>query len=325
MNISQLDLDDDAALIAAYHVEYAANLEARPDWVGVGEQTRILGWRSDDGWDNRLLGAWDEGKLCGFAASMTAEDTPDTAWVLAWVDPAHQRQGLGTALVWAAELASPSSATRFVSSAYRASQDDIKPLVHRFAGPLGYELATTETVVKLHLDSADLNDSPVAAGYEVLTYLNGVPEQFREQVARIKGLVDAEAPNGTLGWDATAVTPEEYIKEIGFWLAEGSTVFESIAVDVQGSVVAWTCIVAPSDIARPAQIEGTLVVADHRGRGLGAAVKIACLRRVKLQLAAEYVKTSSDDANIWMKDINAKIGFTPVETMAIMKKQRVLP
>lgn len=289
---------------------------------GVDEETRILGWRSDDGWDNRLLGAWDQGQLLGFAASMTEKDTPDTTWVFAWVNPAHQREGVGTALVQAAESASPESATRFVSSAYRAHQDEIEPLVRRFVGPLGYELATTETVVKLHLGSASLAMPQVADGYEVCTYLNGIPEQFREQVGHIKGLVDAEAPNGTLGWNPTPVTPEDYTKEMNLWLAQGDAVFESIATDDHGDVVAWTCIVAPTDRALPAQIEGTLVLSEHRGNGLGAAVKIACLREVKQHGATDYIKTSSDDTNIWMQAINANIGFEPGETMAIMQKPR---
>lgn len=253
---------------------------------------------------------------------MTERDTPDTTWVFAWVDPAHQQQGVGTALVQAAENASPESATRFVSSAYRAHPADIEPLIRRYAGPLGYELATTETVVKLHLGSADLTIPQVADGYKVCTYLNGIPERFREEVGQIKGMVDAEAPNGTLGWSPTPVTPEEYAKEMNLWLAQGDTVFESISTDFHGDIVAWTCIVAPADRARPAKIEGTLVLSEHRGNGIGAVVKIACLREVKLQGAADYIKTSSDDSNIWMQAINANIGFQPVETMAIMQKQR---
>lgn len=92
MNITPLDLADNATLAAAYQIERAANIEARPNWKGVDEETRILGWQSDDGWDNRLLGAWDQGQLLGFAASMTEKDTPDTTWVLAWVNPTHQKE-----------------------------------------------------------------------------------------------------------------------------------------------------------------------------------------------------------------------------------------
>lgn len=322
MRIHSLDLSDDEVLASAYRIECAANEHTRPGWLGRGEEARTLGWRADDGWNNRLVGAWDGAILLGFAASMTSDDVPDTTWILVWVHPEHQGLGLGTALERAAERDSPPSTARFVTSVYRPTLESIAALAQRFLTPLGYSVATTETVVELDVVSADLTPPPAVDDYAVYTYVDGVPERFREQVGQIKGLVDAEAPNGALGWGETAVSAAEYAQEIDLWKAQGFTAIESIATDAHGDVAAWTCLVSFGAGARPADIEGTLVLTQHRGRGLGAAVKLACLQRAKELGSIRHVRTSSDDQNIWMRAINDSIGFVPVESEVLFQKLR---
>lgn len=322
MQIRPLNIDDDQAMSDAYFIECAANQQVRPGWAPLSMEARILGWRADDGWRNHLVGAWEGTTLLGFAAGMNAADTPDTTWVLAWVSPKYQNAGIGTALVRAAEDMSQKSTKRFISSAYRSSTGEIEELTRHFSQPLGYVLATTETVVELDLREIRMPSANAVDGYDIYTHVNGVPEQFREQVGQIKGMVDAEAPNGDLGWVESPVSPAEYASEIGLWVAQGHTVFESIAVDPNGSVAAWTCLLAAADANRPAQIEGTLVVAKHRGRGLGAAVKLASLTQAGKLGNVHKVRTSSDDQNVWMRSINTNLGFLPVETEIIIQKER---
>ena len=321
MELRPLDPLDDDAMAAAYTVECATNQKAQPGWVPLGLEARILGWRAVNGWRNNLTGAWSGTTLLGFAAAMTADDTPDVTWVFAWVDPGHQGSGIGSALVRAAEAAAPESTTRFVASASRARPADIQAFSLRFAGPLGYSPATTETVVELDLGQALLPEPEEAGGYTISTYVNGVPEQFRRQVGRIKGLVDAQAPNGDLHWSETPVSLEEYAREIQTWSAQGYTVFESLAVDTDGNVAAWTCLLAAADSGRPAHVEGTLVLTGHRGRRLGTLVKLACLREVAGTGTVHTVRTSSDDQNVWMRSINDQLGFIPVETEIILQKE----
>lgn len=320
MQIRTLNVDDDQAMSAAFFIECAATQQARPGWEPVSQDARILGWRADDGWRNHLLGAWDGTTLLGFAAGMNAADTPETTWVLVWVAPKYQRAGIGTALVRAIEGTSQDSTTRFTSSAYRSSTNEIDELTRRFSQPLGYALATTETVVELDLRKTRLPEPNAVDGYEIYTYVNGVPEQFREKIGQIKGRVDAEAPNGDLGWAETTVSPAEYASEIELWVAQGHTVFESIAVDLTGSVAAWTCLLSAAEENRPAQIEGTLVVAKYRGQGLGAAIKLASLTQAAKLTDMHKVRTSSDDENVWMRSINSTLGFLPVETEIILQK-----
>ncbi len=212
--------------------------------------------------------------------------------------------------------------SRFVASAYRPTASEIEGLARNFAQPLGYTCATTETVVELDLLTAELPALQPPNGYTVSTYLNGVPEHLRAQVGVLKGLVDAEAPNGELGWQPTPLSAQEYQDEISLWQRQGRTAFESIAMAGQGVVAAWTCLVVGPDPERPAQIEGTLVRAQHRGMRLGRAVKIASLLTARDHGRAKHVRTSSDDQNVWMRAINEELGFVPVESEILLQKQR---
>ncbi|MEU8263396.1 GNAT family N-acetyltransferase [Micromonospora sp. NPDC048999] len=325
VGIWSLDLDDKSALADAYAVECEATAQARPGWVPLGATARIAAWRADNGWTRRLVGAFEGETLVGFASSWTAHDTPDTSWVDVAVLPQHQRRGIGTRLVAAAENASPEGASRFVASAYRATASEIEGLANRSARPLGYAAASTETVVELDLVGADFPAHLPADGYTVSTYLNGVPEQLRAQVGVLKGLVDAEAPNGELGWEPTPVTARDYQDEISLWQAQGRTAVEAIALGPDDDVVAWTCLVVAADPARPAQIEGTMVLAEHRGQRLGRAVKVASLLVARDKTSCRHVRTSSDDQNVWMRAINHELGFVPVECEIILQKQRPAP
>lgn len=124
MDIRPLDLADDSVLADAYAVECEATRNARPGWVPLGEAARILNWRADNGWLRTLVGAFEGDRLIGFAASLTAHDTPDTTWISVSVLPQHQHRGVGTTLSRAAERSSPDSASRFVASAYRRTTED---------------------------------------------------------------------------------------------------------------------------------------------------------------------------------------------------------
>ena len=97
---------------------------------------------------------------------------------------------------------------------------------------------------------------------------------------------------------------------------------ESIALDRHGDVAAWTCVVLSADHERPAQIEGTLVLRQHRGHRLGRAVKIASLLAARDHGTTTRVRTSSDDQNVWMRAINDDLGFVPVESEIVLHKQR---
>jgi GNAT superfamily N-acetyltransferase len=288
--------------------------------VPLGESARVAAWRADNVWGHELVGAFEDGRLIGVASSSTAHDTPDTSWISVSVVPRHQGRGVGARLVHEAERMSPAGVSRFVASAYRPAAADIDELVTRFARPLGYSTATTETVVELDLAGSALPLVRPPDGYALSTFVNGVPGPLQAQVGVLKGLVDAEAPSGDLTWQPTPVSREDYQDEISLWQRQGRTAVESIAVSIEGVVAAWTGVVVAADSARPAQVEGTMVLTQHRGRSLGRAVKIASLLAAR-ERGALRVRTSSDDQNVWMRAINDELGFVPVESEILLQKR----
>jgi GNAT superfamily N-acetyltransferase len=319
-----IDLGDDSALAGAYVVECEATRHARPGWLPLGEKARVAAWRADNVWGHELVGAFESGRMVGVAISSTAHDTPDTSWISVSVVPRHQGRGAGTRLVQEAERMSPAGVSRFVASAYRPAAADLDELLTRFARPLGYSTATTETVVELDLAGSSLPLVSPPVGYVLSTYVNGVPGPIQAQVGVLKGLVDAEAPSGDLTWHPSPVSSGDYQDEISLWQRQGRTAVESIAVSVEGVVAAWTCVVMTADPARPAQIEGTMVLTQHRGRRLGRVVKIASLFAAR-ERGALRVRTSSDDQNVWMRAINDELGFVPVESEILLQKRRCQP
>jgi RimJ/RimL family protein N-acetyltransferase len=142
---------------------------------------------------------------------------------------------------------------------------------------------------------------------------------LREAVGQLIGRVDAGAPNGTLAWEPTPVLPADYADELSRRSAQGRITVETLALAPDGEVAAWTGVVVPPNAERAAEVEGTYVEPAHRGRGLGAAVKAACLAHLRDPLRVHRVTTSSDDANRWMRAINDLLGFRPVEVEAIFE------
>ena len=61
---------------------------------------------------------------------------------------------------------------------------------------------------------------------------------------------------------------------------------------------------------------------EHRGHGLGRAVKLASLHAAREHGRATRVRTSSDDENVWMRRINADLGFVPVESEVLVHRRR---
>ncbi|WP_418907440.1 GNAT family N-acetyltransferase [Glutamicibacter endophyticus] len=214
----------------------------------------------------------------------------------------------------AVEATSSADTRRLIASAYGSTIHEIDVLTQRFALPLGYAVATTETVVELDLRSAGPFPPGEMAGYTIASFNNGVPQRFQEQIGYLKGLVDAEAPSGALDWQDAPLTPAQYVREIENWTARGATVVESFAVTHDGTVVAWTCLVVPAEPDRPAQIEGTIVLAEHRGKGLGKAEKQENLAQAVCTTPVATVRTSSDEKNEWVRRINSALGFLSVET-----------
>jgi GNAT superfamily N-acetyltransferase len=83
-----------------------------------------------------------------------------------------------------------------------------------------------------------------------------------------------------------------------------------------GEVAAFTELVVEPAPARKAATDDTAAVAEHRGRGLGRAVKSESLRLLRRERPdVEVVTTLNAEDNGPMRAINTKLGFVPVVTL----------
>lgn len=195
----------------------------------------------------------------------------------------------------------------------------------RFAQRHGFVLGTSATVVERSLTDSLPDVLATAPGYRVESHVDGVPPRWRAGLGVLLGLVDADAPSGDIAWDAEAVSPEHYARDVASVCAGGGHVVETIVLHGD-EVVAFTRAETTADPARPVLQEGTLVLAVHRRAGLGRAVKVANLHALRAVAPDhERITSESDDANAPMHALNAALGFRPVETLLYLHRAHPTP
>jgi GNAT superfamily N-acetyltransferase len=80
-----------------------------------------------------------------------------------------------------------------------------------------------------------------------------------------------------------------------------------------GTLVGFTQLGVPADVARPVTQEDTLVLRDHRGHRLGMLLKVANLQHLE-RVAPGHpgVLTWNAEENRAMLDVNEAVGFVPI-------------
>lgn len=89
-------------------------------------------------------------------------------------------------------------------------------------------------------------------------------------------------------------------------------------------VVAYSDLMLPGGSPELAHEWGTLVIPEHRGHRLGAAVKVANLRELaRVDLGRRSIRTSNAEQNPWMVQMNVDLGFEIIEEILELKKNVV--
>jgi predicted GNAT family acetyltransferase len=85
----------------------------------------------------------------------------------------------------------------------------------------------------------------------------------------------------------------------------------TVAIDERGEVAGYTDVRVTPGLAA-ASTDDTAVAAWARGRGVGRAVKIESLRRLRADRPeVETVSTMNAEHNAAMRHINTSVGFVP--------------
>lgn len=156
--------------------------------------------------------------------------------------------------------------------------------------------------------------APYHAAYRLQTYVDELPEELLETYCALTNQLAVDAPTGDIEFEAEGLTPAAYRVREQKVKEQGRTMFETLAFDETGRVVAQSSLAVPADPSATVMQWGTIVHKEHRGHRLGLAVKVRNLATMQLAFPERRkITTTNSEVNDHMVAINAKLGFEPVE------------
>lgn len=258
--------------------------------------------------------ALDAGEPVGAAGVIASlRDNPEVALLYVSVLPGARRRGTGDALAaWAVEAARGLGRTVLHAETQwgpDSDEDPHEPWVRRH----GFEPAQTVLRSDLAVDGTMLPEPAVATGYRLETHVDEMPEADLADRALLARRMSTDVPLGELelgeeAWDEDRVRGEDERTR-----AMGRRIVSSFARDLgSGRLVGYTSIQVPGHAPALAFQHDTLVIREHRGHGLGLALKLANLRVLAERLPeVRTVRTWNAAENAHMLAVNTAMGFRP--------------
>jgi GNAT superfamily N-acetyltransferase len=154
-----------------------------------------------------------------------------------------------------------------------------------------------------------------AAGYEVVQWLDRVPDELVDRAAAILPLVSSDSPRGELEFDDEVWDAQRFRDYEATIQRRGRRLIATGAVDrASGRLVAYTELSVPTTRHELAGQWGTIVEGEHRGHRLGLLVKAENLRMLRRHFPDTMtVTTWNAVSNRHMIAVNEALGFRPVE------------
>lgn len=276
---------------------------------------------------SHLLAALDGATVVGAAeVEVSLVDNLQLAHLGLCVHPDHRRRGYGAALLLAAETAARAEGRTVVETetTRAATREDLGA---PFARAHGYGEIQTELHNDLDLGPGvdlDVLLGPAAThpGYRLETWWDEVPDHWLGQQGVLHTRMSTDVPLGgsTMGeevWDDARVVAAMVRAGAG-----GRRVVQVSAVhEATGTLAGFTRLrVDPTD-PRYAEQEDTLVIREHRGHGLGRAMKASAMRAMLAEVPdVGRVVTWNAAENEPMLRVNRALGFRTVGVCTLWSK-----
>lgn len=302
-------------------------------------QTQLAGFRPSPMRRRIMFGARIEGELVGVATlKLPLLDNTHSAWVHVAVAPSFRRTGLGNRLYAAAEQAAAADGrlTLLGETDHPVRPGpDAGPVLRpqsgigtipadgaaRFAADRNFELEQVERVSLLDLSGETdwkglLDTAAAASGAEyMLEFWQGTcPEHLVEAYAQLRQKMSTDAPMAGLDleeeqWDAGRIREgERKVREM-----DAEELVSAVRHVPTGRLAGHSVLMVFNSNPAVAFQDDTLVLAEHRGHGLGMLLKAANLVRLRRLLPdAGRVWTWNAAENGYMLSINETLGFRPV-------------
>lgn len=298
------------------------------------EEVRAL--IQDQGTRHRLLGfsgvVGDRVVSSGFLRLPLLDNT-DSAEVMVHVVPDARRRGHGTAMLAHLEgLARQEGRGVLQAEAswpYDGGPEGAGAPGPAFAAATGFALGLGDVKRVLRLPVVDglleeLADEAAGhhAGYTLRSWSGPVPDDLAVGWVRLASTLATEAPTGEMHREPESADVV-VLREAEATLArQGRAKYNTVALDPEGDVVAYSDIATTVHEPEKAYQWGTLVRPDARGHRLGLAVKVANLRLLQAERPdIRVVTTYNAEVNAHMVGVNQRLGFVPVARLGEFQKR----
>jgi GNAT superfamily N-acetyltransferase len=277
-----------------------------------------------------LVLATDDGTDVGNASMwLPTRDNVENATIIFAIDPSQRGRGCGTAFADAlVELARTEGRRNLVGFVGRPFEGPENLPGTHVAERLGAKVVLEVARRMLDLDEVReseldevLRDDDVAAhsaDYDLVTWVDRVPDSLADGAARLLGRMSTDVPMGELTWEAEVWDAARYREKEDEALALGRTRIAAGAVErSSGELVAYTDVGVMRDAPTVAHQWDTIVDPPHRGHRLGVLIKVANLRLLKeISPQSRRLCTFNALSNDHMVAINDRLGFRAVERSA---------
>lgn len=154
-----------------------------------------------------------------------------------------------------------------------------------------------------------------ADGYSLVQWHDRTPEELLDDLAALHARMSTDPPLGEMDWEPEAWDAARVRRRDAAAASRGRRVLvTAVRHDASGRLAGYTDIEVSSYSPEVCYQLDTIVAPEHRGHGLGIAMKRANLRQLRACApATRYVNTWNAASNVHMVAINEALGFRPVE------------
>jgi len=339
MNVLQIrpvDPSDDAAIDAWHAVYFAAERHGRAElatpWALEELRTQL---QSPSRSRRTVLFLGEHAGLPAVAGNVQLRllDNLTQAEVLVYTAPAQRRRGHGSAMLAVLEQAAREHGRELIASD-TAWPHDLGPTGTgspglEFALKHGFSLGIGDVMRVLRLPVADglladlaAHAAPHHAAYTLHSWVGPVPDDLVQGWAELATTLMTEAPLGEMEREPEAVDLAALREGEELGRRQGRTKLNTVALDAEGTVVAYTDIAITAHEPTRAYQWGTLVRRADRGHRLGLAVKVANLALLQRETQGlEKVVTWNAEVNDHMIGVNEQLGFAAAERLGEFQKR----
>jgi len=241
-------------------------------------------------------------------AELPLQDNREFAYVELVTSPPRRREGHGGRLLDAlVEQVRERGRTSLLGEITWGVDDDGEP-ARRFARQHGFEADLLDAIRELPLP-ASVPPLVLDPGYELRTWRGPCPDDLVDEYASLRHQMMQQVPSGEAGlegefWDADRVRHDE-----AQWERQRRDAQVTVARSLStGHLAGHTQLVFPDD-DEVFQWD-TLVLPEHRGHGLGLALKVRTMQAAAdLLEGRRRITTYNAASNSHMIAVNEKLGF----------------